>query len=143
LDARSFATLSDEVKRFLSQYDKRGVEIYANTQDYSIVDLRARMFVTRVATMSKIIGSRRPSATKPPIKTVWGLVLVRDLAEWKASDPSKKTYEYIPSFFLINKEDVKIYDTRQTIIATALPIKKLRIQTLVCDEDGYTKKTYV
>lgn len=143
LDARSFTSLSDEVKRFLSQYDKRGVEIYANTQDYSIVDLRARMFVTRVATMSKILGSRRPSATKPPITKVWGLVLVRDLAEWKASDPSKKVYEYIPSFFLIDKEDVQIYDTRQTITATALPVKKLRIQTLHCEEDGYTKKTYV
>jgi len=50
MDARTFTTLSEEVKRFLSQYDKRGVEIYANTQDFSMVDLRARMFVTRVAT---------------------------------------------------------------------------------------------
>lgn len=143
MDARTFATLSDEVKRFLSQYDKRGVEIYANTQDYSLVDLRARMFVTRVATMSKIIGSQRPSPTKPPIKRIWGLILVRDLAEWKATDPSKKSYELLPGFFLIDRDDVAIYDTRQTIEATSLPIKKLRKQIAICEEDGYKKTYYV
>jgi len=119
------------------------VEIYANTQDYSLVDLRARMFVTRVATMSKIIGSARPSPTKPPVKRIWGLILVRDLSEWKATDPSKKSYEILPSFFLIDREDVAIYDTRQTIEATQLPVKKLRKQIAVCDEDGYKKITYV
>jgi len=143
MDSRTFTSLSDEVKRFLSQYDKRGIEIYANTQDYSLVDLRARMFVTRVATMTKIIGSPRPSPTKPPLKRIWGLILVRDVAEWKATDPSKKQYDMIPGFFFINENDVKIYDTRQAIEATTLPIKKLRKQIAVCDEDGYKKTTYV
>jgi len=143
MDARTFSTLSDEVKRFLSQYDKRGVEIYANTQDYSLVDLRARMFVTRVATMNKILGSPRPSPTKPPIKKIWGLILIRDLAEWKATDPTKKVYEMIPSFFFIKPEDVAIYDTRQSINATSLPVKKLRKQLAVCEEDGYSKISYV
>lgn len=143
MDSRSFATLSDSVKRFLSQYDKRGVEIYANTQDYSMIDLRARMFVTKVISLNKIIGSPRPSPTKPPVKKVWGIILIRELAEWRATDPSKRVYAIIPSFFLIERQDVEIYDTRQTIEATSLPVKKLRIQMLECDEDGYKKKIYV
>jgi len=143
MDSRTFSALSDEVKRFLSQYDKRGVEIYANTQDYSLIDLRARLFVTRVATMVKLIGSPRPSPTKPPVKHIWGLILVREVVEWKATDPSKKQYQMIPSFFLIDRDDVSIYDTRQSIEQTSLPVKKLRIQMVRCDEDGYEKKTYV
>jgi len=143
MDSRTFATLSDAVKRFLSQYDKRGVEIYANTQDFSMVDLRARMFVTRVATMRKVIGSPRPSPTKPPVKKIWGLILIRELAEWKASDTTKRVYNLVPSFFFIDRLDVQIYDTRQTIEQTTLPTKKLRIQMLECEEDGYKKKIYV
>lgn len=143
MDARNFATLSEEIKRFLSQYDKRGVEIYANTQDYSLIDLRARMFVTRVATLNKIIGSPRPSPTKPPVKKIWGLIIVRDLESWKAQDTSKKVYSMVPSFFLIEKADVQIYDTRQTILSTQLPVRKLRKQIAVCEEDGYKKITYV
>lgn len=143
MDARTFTNLSDEVKRFLSQYDKRGIEIYANTQDYSIIDIRARMFVTRVATLTKVIGSRRPSHTKPPIKKVWGLIIVRDVKEWQASDPNNKVYDRFFSWFFIEKEDVEIYDTTQAIEATALPIKKLRKQIAVCQEDGYTRTSYV
>lgn len=139
MDARTFTSLSEEVKRFLSQYDKRGVEIYANTQDFSLIDLRARLFVTRVATMVKIIGSRRPSPTRPPLKRIWGLILVRDLREWKATDPSKKQYVIIPSLFFINKEDVEIYDTRQVIEATQLPVKMLRKQTEIYPGDDKTE----
>jgi len=142
MDARTFTTLSDDVKRFLSQYDKRGVEIYANTQDFSMVDLRARMFVTRVATMTKVIGSPRPSPTKPPIKKVWGLILIRDVSEWKAMDAGKKKYGLIPSFFFIEKRDVEIYDTRQSIEATQLPVKRVRTQWYEAD-DGKTWKKYV
>lgn len=142
MDARTFTTLSDDVKRFLSQYDKRGIEIYANTQDFSMIDLRARMFVTRVATMLKVLGSSRPSPTKPPIKKIWGLILIRDLSDWKASDATKKTYNVIPTFFFIEKRDVDIYDTRQSIESTQLPVKKMRTQRYVAD-DGVKWKKYV
>jgi len=77
LDSRNFQNLSEEVKRFLSQYRKRGVDIYANTQDFSMIDMRARLMVTRVASLWKMVGSRDPSPTKPPVKRIWGLVRVR------------------------------------------------------------------
>jgi len=143
MDARTFTTLSDSVKRFLSQYDKRGVEIYANTQDYSMVDLRARMFVTRVATLTKLLGNRRPSPTRPPIKRIWGFILIRDLSDWKATDPSKKTYSILPSFFMINREDVEIYDTRQSIETTQLPIKYVRPQVFEAVDTGKQWTKYV
>jgi len=143
LDSRNFATLPDELKIFLSQYRKRGVDVYANTQDFSMVDARARLMVTRVATLNKLIGSPDPSPTKPPIKYIWGLIAGREVENFKETDPSKKIYGWIPTFFFIDKEDVELYDTRQAIVAGQLPEKKLRRQIEVCDEDGYKRIKYI
>lgn len=143
LDSRNFAMLSDELKRFLSQYRKRGVDIYANTQDFSMIDARARLMVTRVATLNKVLGSRDPSPTRPPVKRIWGFVVVRDVENFKADDPHNKKYAIVPSFFFIDREDVELYDTRQDIATGTLPIRKLRREVGVCDEDGYERVRYI
>lgn len=115
IDARNFANLSTELKRFLSQYRKRGIDIYANTQDFSMVDARARLMITNVKTLSKILGSRDLSTTKPPPKHVWGLVMVREVENFRETDPEKKKYGMLPSFFFIERKLVDVYDTRQDI----------------------------
>lgn len=139
LDSRNFANLSDELKIFLSQYRKRGVDIYANTQDFSMVDARARLMVTHVASLSKMIGSPDPSPTKPPVKRIWGLVAVREVQNFKETNPQKKEYGILPSFFFIDREDVELYDTRQAIKAGVLPPKKLRKQKEIFEGDEETK----
>jgi len=129
LDSRNFASLSEELKRFLSQYRKRGVDIYANTQDFSMIDMRARLMVTRVATLSKLIGSRDPSATKPAVKAIWGLVVVREVENILTDDPHNKKYAFLPSFFFIDKTDVEIYDTTQDIpLSPPLPLRHVMRQ---------------
>jgi len=131
LDSRNYTNLSEELKRFLSQYRKRGVDIYANTQDFSMIDVRARLMVTRVATLSKMFGSRDPSPTKPPVKRIYGMVFVRDVINFKATDQDKKKYRLIPDIFFIDREDVEIYDTRQDILSGILPEKRLRKEVAI------------
>jgi len=143
LDARNFANLPDELKIFLSQYRKRGIDIYANTQDFSMVDARARLMVTQVATLNKLIGSSDPSPTKPPVRYIWGLVAIRDVENYKQANPDKKIYGWVPSFFFIDREDVEIYDTREAIKPGSLPIRKLRKEIQVCDEDGFKRVKYI
>ncbi len=124
LDGRNFANLSTEIKRFLSQYRKRGIDIYANTQDFSMIDARARLMISNVKTLSKIIGSSDISTTKPPPKTIWGLVMIRDVENYRETDPEKKVYGFLPNFFMISKELVDVYDTRQDIkIGEPPPLK--------------------
>jgi len=145
LDSRNFSSLSDEIKRFLSQYRKRGVDIYANTQNFSMIDMRARLMVTRVASLIKILGSRDPSPTKPPVKHIWGLVMVRDVEDILSDDPHNKRYTLVPSFFFIDKEDVAIYDTTQDIPQSPpLPIRKVftPIHFHGGDKDGSTEYRY-
>lgn len=115
LDARNFANLSTELKRFLSQYRKRGVDIYANTQDFSMIDARARLMITSTRTLMKLIGSPDPSTSKPRIKTVWGIIVIRDVLNFREIAPEKKQYDMIPGIMLIERRLTDMYDTRQDI----------------------------
>lgn len=117
IDSRNWVNLSQEVKRFLSQYRKRGVDIYANTQDFSMVDVRARLMITKVLTLSKVIGSADISATKPKPKRIWGLIFIREVENWRELNPEKKQYSLFGfSMFFITKKLVSMYDTTQDIV---------------------------
>lgn len=120
-DARNWINLPDAVKWWLRHHDKEGVEIYANTQHYEAVDVQFRRLVNYLYVVTKVIGSGRPAATKPPAKMIWGVVMVRQ------HDP--KTYSFegdsgekvrstigFPSFFFITRKLVSIYDTRHKIL---------------------------
>jgi len=131
LDARNWTNLSIEMKRFLSQYRKRGIDIFANTQDFSMIDQRARLMISNVRTLTKIIGSRDISTTKPAPRLIWGLVLIRDVINFRETAPEKKKYEILPSFMLIERELVSIYDTRQDIALGKPP--PLRHEVRVCE----------
>jgi len=115
LDAREWENLSGSVKRFLSQYRKRGVDIYANTQDFSMIDVRARLMISGVKTMRKIIGSQDISTTKPPPKFIWGLCLILTVENFREVKGEDKKYELVPDFLFISEDLVRVYDTTQDI----------------------------
>jgi len=134
LDSRNFANLTSELKRFLSQYRKRGVDIYANTQDFSMIDARARLMITGVETLTKLMGSRDLSATKPDPKFVWGVIVSRTVENYREISPEKKKYSIFPSFFFIEKQLTDMYDTKQDIPQGALPPLKHVVQ--YCEYHG-------
>lgn len=136
LDARNWPNLSVEMKRFLSQYRKRGIDIYANTQDFSMIDQRARLMISNVRTLTKIIGSRDISTTKPAPKRIWGLVLIRDVINFRETDPEKKKYELLFSLMLITRELVSIYDTRQDILLGKPPPLRHEVRHCEHHKDG-------
>lgn len=120
-DARNWLNLSDKVKWWLRHHDKEGVEIYANTQHFEAVDVQFRRLVNRLYVVTKLIGSARPAATRPPSRRVWGVIMVRQ------HDPKLYKFETdtgenvrsafgIPDFFRIKKSLVSIYDTRYKIM---------------------------
>lgn len=138
LDARNWPNLSPETMRMLSQYRKRGIDIYANTQDFSMVDVRARLMITSVMTLKKLIGSPDPSATKPEVKKVWGVIVVRGVQNWKETNAEKKEYSIFDfSFFFIEREYVDMYDTTQDIKHGGYP--PFRHIARECPDCGYTK----
>jgi len=132
LDSRNWPNLSAEVKEFLSQIRKRGIEIYANTQDFSMVDARARIMITGVKTLNKLLGSPDPSVTKPEIERPWGLIFVRAVTNYKVTDPEKKKYSIFDwGFLIIERELTDMYDTTQGITMGDLP--PLRHEDRYCE----------
>jgi len=139
LDARNFAMLSNEVKRFLSRARKRGLDIYANTQDFDMIDKRARTMMKHVYRMRKLIGSPDPSATKPEIRRVWGLFWKREFLNFKdataVQDFGKRKYSWFPAgVFFLHKEDIDMYDTTEDHVSGEYP--PLEHAERVCERHG-------
>jgi len=117
-DARLWADLSLDVRRWLTQGAKSGVEIYGTAQDFAQVDLAFRRLVNHLFHITKLFGSRRPSATKPPVKRIWGLCSIRELnpREYKEDKKSFDSTQLIPSFFWIERRYCEMFDTTQKIM---------------------------
>jgi len=78
-DATQWKELPLDVKRWLQQHRKLGIEIYANTQTFSTIDISFRRLTDELYLLKKLLGSRDPSPTKPKVKTIWGISLIRKL----------------------------------------------------------------
>ncbi|MBC7836917.1 hypothetical protein H7X87_04045 [Acetobacteraceae bacterium] len=142
-DARMWEQLTMDVRRWLTQGAKMGIEFYGSAQDFAQVDKAFRRLVNHLLHIRKIVGSRRPSATKPPVQFVWGFCMVTELdPQGYDEDSNKFANVNILNFrlFTIRKHYTQIFDTLQKIKRSAPPplIKEVR----VCLEDGYKRVRY-
>jgi len=116
-DARLWADLPLDVRMWLSQGAKSGIEIYGSAQDFAQVDKSFRRLCNELYEITKVIGSPRPSATKPPVKKIWGVCMMRGLDPRAYNEDKKKfssSFE-LPHFFFIQKVYCDMFDTTQKI----------------------------
>jgi len=124
LDATQWANMSLELKRWLQQHRKFGIDIYGNAQDFQQVDKSARRLCAVLYHMSKVIGSRDISATRPPVKRPWGIIMVRTIDPQTYDDaktPSQQKSSGLSTFRFIRKDFVNAFDTRQEIAMGKYP----------------------
>jgi len=116
-DARFWADLSIDVRRWIQQGAKMGIELYGACQDFAQVDIAFRRLTTQLFQITKIIGSGRPSPTKPPIKRIWGFCHMVEL-DPRAYDESKKKFmgagllNWFTGWFTIQRRYCEMFDTR-------------------------------
>jgi len=121
VDATQWANMPLELKRFLQQHRHRGVEIYGNVQEFSQVDISVRRLTHRLVYLQKLIGSRDPSPTSPPVKFVWGLINMKDLdpRDYKEDEKLKSTsnsfgldisFLWPWNYMLLDRKTVDIFD---------------------------------
>lgn len=134
--ARGSESLTPEQLHFLSQGAKSGIQIYGASQDFSQVHKQFRLLVNEVYVVRKLIGSRRPMKTSPPVKYIWGLCYARQVQpeSFKGDSVTMDTVG-LPSPFLIDRIDCERFDTEYKIPLSALPVKKLRKQIEQFDGD--------
>jgi len=134
-DARKWADLPLDVRKWLTQGAKMGVEIYGTAQDFAQVDKAFRRLTTDLEHIVKVIGSPRPSATRPPVKYIWGICMVRRLnPRVYKEDQEKFDSSGLPSFFFIQREFCEMYNTGQQIELSTLP--KLKHAVQYCEHFG-------
>jgi len=121
-DARNWADLSVASKHWLTQGAKSGVHVIGACQDFSQVEKQFRLLCNEVYHVTKVIGSPRPMKTRPAVKRIWGLCMLRrvDPASFKTDTPSMSGESW-PSFFFIKEEDCAIFDTGLKIAQGVFP----------------------
>jgi len=127
-DARLWETLSLEMRRWLAQHRKFGIEIYGTSQDFAQVDKAFRRLTSDLLYLTKLMGSRDISATKPAPRFVWGLVFYRHLDPTVYDEQkSKFAANGLPIPMLINKSGTQLFDTRAEVkLSSALPMKHIQ-----------------
>lgn len=127
-DARLWDTLSLEMRRWLAQHRKFGIEIYGTAQDFAQCDKSFRRLTSDLLYLKKIIGSGDISPTRPPPKFIWGIVFVRALDPTTYDEQKSKFADghSLPSIMLINRRMTEIFDTRaEVLMSSALPLKHI------------------
>jgi len=122
-DSRTFKDLPLEIRLWLSQASKLGVDIFGSAQDFAQVDLSFRRLTTHLYHITKLIGSQRPATTRPPVKCIWGLCVMKEL-DPVGYDESKKSFSssgVMPSFFFIQRRYCEVFDTTRRIARSSPP----------------------
>lgn len=132
-DARGWENLSLDVRRWLTQGAKTGIEIYGTAQDLAQVDKSFRRLVNHLYNIVKVIGSPRPSPTRPPVKKIWGICIVRHLdpRNYDEEKTKFKALDLIPDIMYIKRKDCEIFNTNQKIVKSLPP--KYKHETRYCD----------
>jgi len=146
--ASGSSSLSTEQLDFITQGAKTGVHIYSASQDFSQVHKQFRLLVNEVYVVTKLIGSRRPMKTAPPVKRIWGICMLRTVSPSSfKGDSENMESDGFPSFFFIDKVDTQRFDTSYKIPLTRLPDKKVRKQRVYgLDDEGnieFEKTTWI
>lgn len=127
-DSRGWENLSLDIRRWLTQGAKTGIEFYGGAQDFSQVDIAFRRLVMDgdLKIIRKVMGSRRPAKTKPPVRHIWGICVMWGL-DAQGYDEKNKSFSggFIPSsIFFIRKKYCEIFDTNQKLLLSAPPLYK-------------------
>lgn len=132
-DARFWSDLSLDVRRWITQGAKCGIEMYGSSQDFAQVDKAFRRLVDRdgLYEITKLIGSPRPANTRPPVKKIWGVCIVRRL-DPRSYNEDKKKFEsgtILPKIMFIQRKFCEIFDTTQKIQRSSFPALRHEVRT--------------
>lgn len=126
LDATQWENLPLDIKRWLQQHRKKGVEIYGNTQTFATVDKSMRRLCSDLYLLKKLMGSPDPSPTKPTIKNIWGVSLVRRLDPQAYNEDEQQNRAYGFGLLFLSRKLIEAFDTRQEIkIGQYPPLKHI------------------
>lgn len=136
LDAQRWSDTPTAVKRWLRLHEHYGCDIYGNAQDFLTIDPSVRRLTGSVYHVWKVIGSRRPSSTKPRVRRIWGIILERRVSQ-EVMDKETIKYEYERGFkvHFITRHICSIFDTTQDLqMGEYPPLHHIERKCIQCGE---------
>ena len=120
-DATMWKELGQGPKRFLAIHRHLGIEIYATSQDFAQVDIAFRRLTDRLFYLVKLASSREPSATRPPVKFIWGISMIYTIPPTDYKEDQKENKTSFHWVFIHTRAKCEVYDTRQKYAPGAMP----------------------
>jgi hypothetical protein len=126
-------SLTQEQLDFITQGAKSGVYLFMASQDFSQCHIQLRRLVNKVFIVQKLIGSRRPMKSAPPVKRIWGICMEREVRpqSFKGETADMESVDLLPSLFFIMRDDCERFDTSYKVPLTELPPKYVRRQEII------------
>jgi len=122
LDSQRWSETPNSVKRWLRLHEHYGCDIYGNAQDFLTIDPSVRRLTSTLHRVTKVFGSRRPSATKPRVRKIWGILFIREVDKSQRDiDDTKRHYKGLFRLEFLKKDICKVFDTTQDMIAGEYP----------------------
>jgi len=136
LDSQRWIDTPMSVKRWLRLHEHYGCDIYGNAQDFLTIDPSVRRLTGTVERVTKVLGSRRPSATKPEVKMIWGILFIREVArEEMDKDDIKRTYKGFPRIEFLFRRNCEVFDTTQDMqMSEYPPLHHIERKCLTCSK---------
>lgn len=144
-DSRTFADLPLSTRLWLAQAQKLGVDMYAGAQDWGQIDVSYRRLVNQLYELKKVLGTRRPSRTRPPGKNPWAIIFSWEVAPENSNDSSElKTLSIFPTIHWASKKSFSRFDTNARIPTGEYPPLQKVVRHWFDEngEIGYTRTTY-
>jgi len=150
LDSRKYADLPIHVRRWFAQADKNGVEIYGTAQNYMQIDVSFRRLCKEIVFCSKLVGTRRPSKSRPSPSSHWGLFyrlnctrVYKDGQNEPIIEMGSRLFDWELSFY--SDEKFKINDTNMGVTEVQYPpLRKIQRHWYKPDGSiGHTITKYV
>jgi len=127
-DSARWKETTPDVKKFIAIHRHLGIEIYATSQDFAQVDIAFRRLTDQLYYLVKLGSSREPSATKPPVKHIWGLSVIYTISPVDYKEDQKENKTSFHWFFFLTRAKCEVYDTRQKFEHSDPPPKKHVLQ---------------
>jgi len=141
-DSRTFKDLPLDVRLWLAQASKLGVDIFGAAQDFAQVDISFRRLTTHLYQINKLVGSPRPRKTSPPVRFIWGVYTKRALDPVAYKEDTKKfaSSGFVAWPHFIRREHCELYDTTKRIQKSLPPPFKHVARR--CELDGCNLELY-
>lgn len=123
LDARKWELLTNDVREWLYGSERLGCDLYFTAQKFSRVEITFRLLTDAVYLVSKNWGSPRPSATRPQVKRIWGILSEASIPKdiYQNEKFNQDDYAGGGKLHLIRKKYIEMYDHTNVSLSKEYP----------------------